>query len=907
MGSTTIGKAWRRIVGVVPAWVTSTNWHESCAMASTRDVLKMTRRFRRLRYYLEVGKVEATTGNEIAPIASVATALAVARATFGAALETFAQLKASSLVPASRVPTSTPRRAALARLTHDAYSVAVWTDAHANYAIDLSDDTIVDQAETNRHFDRGQPTIRGTVSMSAMPNLSSKIERLSAIEDSKLVLGVIARCIQSGTRGWDSSMKQSLRDDGARRILHLCFRACLLGMHPQLHPACRPDWSNRAIMRRVLDAHLTTAEMDAAIMGSPTAMKESVRLYVCSLFADLPAIQAAYARCGHALGLFRSTPVHLVAPALQASAQALVAAAAATAKELQLTNGGTAEAPSAVLCRHLDARLNGKPPPAATDGGARPSMTAAQSKATMVVFSPSWLGRGTSLEDATPSQSPNVLTVVGALLERSFRMTFMPLWIHGHSHGIRVSRLDASQHLLLHDRHPNHVVTKLLDDETLLAVQRLAIRHRAASSLSIGHVVDLLEVDDESFVRVASTRSVDDAIAAVCSMRPIDGAKVILFAKVVALKSNFVAFDLGARTRKLQLRALRRRFSVPDDVVHDDDVVKSLPRHAHELFNCLECNRKGNAVVACDCKPISHNEVGIAQTMLRSGRVGEDDEIRCARRSSAALRTAMQKEQEAEDARIEKLQVCAKRITDAFIDNGEAGNAARMRRDMRGCELQLHHAVACGDRTLVSVSAVGRVIKIQNTIFCLCSFCGSIFHVKQSRRYAGEMCCCRCDTAMLGLESAATSSSIAPTTRVAPMPPPPVPVDDSLTPKRASACIDADKLTCRFCAKLPSTSGLTRFRVLRAPLDAAGRNGLLPPPLRVAAFCTSHYRGWLEGGLTMLPMSIIFAHLSEKAVPVFGAQTGRRSLTLAPAIAKPNTAKARARKSILKRAPKLKH
>jgi hypothetical protein len=524
----------------------------------------------------------------------------------------------------------------------------------------------------------------------------------------------------------------------------------------------------------------------------------------------------------------------------------------------------------------------------------RAASAASSAKSQNVVFAAAWLGRS-SLHDYVAESAPvpsalNAMSVLGSLLARSFRMAFVPLWLHGHAHGTRVSRLDCSQHAILHGQSANHVITKLLDDDTALGVQRLALRMHTASTVSIECAAAALDVEEGALARIAAAKTADDALAAVCETSAIDGAKLVMFAKVTALKSCFLAFDLGDRTRGLQLAAIRKRFEI-DDAVHDDDVLGAVPEHAHVLYWCLECSKKPNACVDAVARPISHNEVGVSQTMLRVGRIGCCNEVRCARRSSAALRTALQKESDAVEARIDGIEVTSASMQRAAIDNGDTAHAARLRRDVKACGEQLEHAMACGDRPLVRVSLLGRAIRVHNKFYALCSYCASVVHVSALRRYGGEICCCRCDAAMLGWEEVKSQAA-----RVAPTAPT---IMQRVPPRRLSALVAADQLTCRFCAKAPPTSGASRFRVFRAPLDNGGRNAQLPPPLRTVAFCPSHSRAWIEGALYTLPMSVIFAHVSEKAVPVFGAQSGRRAIALTvPTKAPP---KSKAQRAIMKR------
>jgi hypothetical protein len=296
-------------------------------------------------------------------------------------------------------------------------------------------------------------------------------------------------------------------------------------------------------------------------------------------------------------------------------------------------------------------------------------------------------------------------------------------------------------------------------------------------------------------------------------------------------------------------------------------------------------------MVELNSRVISHNEVGISQSMLRVARVGEESRIRCARRSSAALRTALSKEADAEAARIEAQPIDATKLAHVMHEDGSAGHAAKLRRDVKACAEQLDHAQACGDRPLVSVPLVGRVVRLHGKFFSICAFCGSMLQVDSMRRYAGEICCCRCDAAMLGLEAPKAQAA-----RVVQAEPRRMQREP---PLRLSSIVDAERLACRFCAKAPPISGTSRFRILRAPHDSGGRNAHLPPPLRIVAFCAAHWKPWVEGGLLTLPLGVVIAHIAERAVPCFGAEQGRKALQLAPrAVAKPRT---KAHKLISKR------
>ena len=310
----------------------------------------------------------------------------------------------------------------------------------------------------------------------------------------------------------------------------------------------------------------------------------------------------------------------------------------------------------------------------------------------------------------------------------------------------------------------------------------------------------------------------------IAALSPRAGAELVFFGRLTHLKNRFLAFSLGSRTRARQLDALRMRFELDSD--DPDEILARLPRHAHRVFSCLECRRCPNAIVDDKSKMVSHNEVGLAQSMLRVGGVGDAPEIRCARRSSAALRTAIFKEELAMENRIEAIEVNDEAIERALKDSGDVAHAARLRRDLRTCSEQHAQALACGDRPLINISLVGRVVRLNNRLYTICSFCAAIVVVNQLRRYEGEICCCRCDASMLRLQPPVGSQATRVATQIdveTKRPPPP--------PLRL--LVPHEKLNCRFCNRPPpSSASASKFRVLRAPTDNGGRNAGVPPPLR---------------------------------------------------------------------------
>jgi hypothetical protein len=683
-------------------------------------------------------------------------------------------------------------------------------------------------------------------------------------------------------------------------VLHKAFKMALVGMHPQLHPAARPDWSQRALVLRLFEESLTQSELNDVMLNCATCTKEAIRLYMCSVMQSMPASRAALSKVQNSIGLLRSAPEDLIQPALAAAAQNIAAAGISAAASLSdMRSGKISTSKGNELVKNVILSHIGNEPRVRSRSSAisRPIQVSkkAHDVGTQVVlrdeemtsfyavaYNPSWFGRTSGENDddaecdehhagAQSGNSLNIMSVIHELTSRAFRATFIPFWVHGHGNSIRTSRFDESQFDHMLATSVVHNVIKNIDERVALSVQRLAMRDPRAATSSISQIGARLRLPESDRVQLEEAKTFEEAINSVCSLSPESGARMLLFGKITILKNKFLSFDLGPKTRKRQIDALLKRFEIDDS---SEGWIKALPNHSYHLYLCLECKRIPNACVDDKSKMVTHNEVGLAQTMLRVGGVQEESEIRCARRSSAALRTAVQKESEAVKNRVECIDVTEKSLRDAMLSNGDVSHAARLRRDLRTCGEQHRCALACGDRKLIRISLLGRVVRVQGRFYGLCTFCGSIVQINQTKRFDGDLCCCRCDASMVGLEKPQASQA----TRVA------VEVDTTTTrpaPRVFKHIVPSDKLHCRFCNKAPPTSATAaRFKLFRTPCDTGGRNAHLPAPLRMIGLCQSHYRPWVETALSSMSLQVIFAHISSKATPVFGADVGRRNMAL---------------------------
>ena len=98
----------QRFVGTVPTWLLTPCFREACAQTTVRDAFEYARRFRRLRIFIETRIASEDEGVPHWMIRSDNTsifgAVAMARLSFGSAMESFAAACAAAIAPANALP-----------------------------------------------------------------------------------------------------------------------------------------------------------------------------------------------------------------------------------------------------------------------------------------------------------------------------------------------------------------------------------------------------------------------------------------------------------------------------------------------------------------------------------------------------------------------------------------------------------------------------------------------------------------------------------------------------------------------------------------------------------------------------------------------------------------------------------
>ena len=834
----------------LPAWLLAEPLEEAAAALAPRWSLRTCGRLAPLCRALRVAEV-AARGAALASVRAAAElekpfefddAFSEARAPHGAdsvaaaqrcvvvhlRLQAGAAAEAALAAEAARCalpgdrPARADERARLGRLHADAHLVAVWVDAHAAY---------VDQLQHG--LDEPAPPSLHTVESAATElDLTDLLQRRTCAKhcprDALPLLNLCCRATNPGSRGWNNLLEEALETSAPTRLVLLrALAICLTGAHPILHPALRPSWPQRLRVRRGLVQHLHGAGVRAQLVQSAAYVKDVVRRLLATTMAAAPATLGALRAQAHPVATLVSPPMQLFPPTnskpgLRASVVGFVFAGVRL-----LRFGKTLAATLQTTFEELSA-------PGGIAG---------------LRWDSAWLGKGgPALNSSMPATA-----VVADLWSAAFRAHFLPLWGHCVSRQVRCARLDAPLYRAVAEK---NVATKLaaaLPRAEALRVQRDALECISAGILSLKDAAVRLGIDDVAGTASnGGTKTATEALDALSAAGAVNMARLLNFARAASVTEELLVVQLGARTAGLQALALHRRLNTglalrgAPESLDAAAACAVLPKHATTLHVCMECRRVANAHVpdaGRNADGFSETGVSSSMTCLACGPA----HLRCAKRSSAALRTALQLEGEHTALQVETYEVDVKAVCDALVNstsNTSNQCAARVRRDSKSALEQRETALACGDAAMLQVPLLGRVVRVFGNPYALCSFCGAVHRVVPGARVGGELACMRCDAGLLRL-------------------PKPAPADET-------------NVACAFCKKVDPMGTGVRWKVVKAPLDQSAENRLRPAPLRTLAFCPVHFKPWIPTALRALSTRQILSHVAFGAKPLFGAEAGRR-------------------------------
>lgn len=808
-----------------------------CSATVPTDVtaaLRSMRTFRRARVVLDSVLTEAALpplqkdpdvdAADIDPVML----MNMTRMSYGDMLESSARLRASRHCSCDELPPNPIgiRRSnnVFARLMVDSYLIACWTSAHAEWMSLRADADRLARSVSIRADTLSVPNASISLvpyAVTTLPDLGGLFERRvpckTASKSAVAMTALLNRCTNAGSRGWDSTLNEALSDsDGCTKIMFNVMAATCTGMHTMVHPGNRPCWEERMRIHRLM----CTLDVKTLLADSGSASKETARMYTAVILSNMPATREAMLAAGHPAG-------HLVVSPFEPPPVALVAAMTQILRAAKRLCGQP-NMPNAKWFAHdLLASLN-------DENKKRKGSSKSKASTVPIVYTNSWLGRSQPL----CVKGQRLIEAASSVFFQSFKSEFLPMWYYESTRGHRVSRLDRAQHRELHMNNPALMLCRELPDAESLRIQSLALRDKRFGIMTLSQAASLLGI--------TKSNASGKGCCEITELSAEEAAKILTLARVSSGAAHLVAYNLGANTRRMQVDAVCARLMQPRKPEEtDEEAIARLPNTATHMMLCVECRRVANACQNGSGKDVTFNELGIRSSMLRVEGDLKDGHMRCAKRSSAALRTALQLEEDSRCAS-EKQQ-----NSTSIVQFDTNGMVSRLRRDVKAVYDQVGAAKACGDQPLVCVPVVGRVISVFNQFYALCSYCGGLCNVEQSNRYGSEICCMRCDFKMLHRDK----------------PPPIVPTTDCIPVK------------CRYCGRedLKTANG-NRFKMVAAPHDAVGHNESLPRPLRWVAFCNAHWRPWLGSALDVMNMREVFSHISSRCRPIFAAAGGQKAI-----------------------------
>ena len=645
--------------------------------------------------------------------------LACTRIKLGAFLEEQAVSESETLMePGTVVLSNLTVKGRVAQLYFDAYATAVWTSAHAEYLAGV--EAGIEEPPAPNVF--AVPSAFTSMDLSDL--YSRRLHPKSCPKATSPLLQLVARSTNPGARGWDPVLEASLKTPGIRRVITREYEVCLSGLHPQLHPALRPNWQKRFNIIRVIAEKCSNDATNACIMKLAVQSKEVVRRMLASTMANSTAMHTALSRLGHPVRHLCQPPIQLPHAGMEAAMVAFVQAGASLAAG---TYTLLHEAVAAKFVR-------------------------AQRRADGLQWAMGWLGKGTM----DVASRTTLVDIAGDVWATAFKSNFISLWMHGMSKKLRISRLDPVQHSAVHSM---NAVTKLcaaLTEDDQLMVQRLVLQDPAAPTRTMAEVASILGILGESSIP-NSFKNAPEAISVLATLGESNAAKLLAYARAAWVREQVVVVDFGDDVRLRQVETLMRRMRrKPTGSI--TDAYRVLPTHATCLCICTECQRVTNAhVFNCVAdKPAGvFNEIGVSQSMIRWQYVGKSDKdcMHCSKRSSAALRTAMTFQEYMRKRKIEDEEVDDEALNTLMAPRAatsvESGIAARVRRDAKNALEQRAVAAACGDSTMLTIPLVGRALRVYDSWYSLCSYCAAVTRVTAAHRYGSEVCCLRCDHQML--------------------------------------------------------------------------------------------------------------------------------------------------------------
>ena len=699
--------------------------------------------------------------------------------------------------------------------------------------------------------------------------------------DGTMLLSLMTRCTNPGSRGWGTIALQALtRSNLCKQIYKQSMIISISGMHSLVHPSMRPDWSVRNSLISSLKNSLALAECKDIEVACMHASKECVRrMTVSTCCHTAMASTCALRRISHPVALLHGGNDVMPHAGLMGSCNIFCNVGCHIA--LECRNQIAERGPGSLLPNSIVMSTQ-----EVASIVAKRFREAVEIHDDMVDIVKHWkisyLGKGT----ASVVSRTTAVDMCASVWSAAFRTNFIPFWTHSSTHGVRSSRLDPVQHEAIHRMNKATELTNMLTDAQRCRINRMAMEHPSAALLTIEEAYDHILHPEHKHRALAPPKKkamdmMKDPCQTISTMEKYGAlatAQLMCFCRTAWIKENLLVFDLGKKTAARQARVLLRRIFSDDEEMttvcnaceDDDQIIEKamscVPKHCTHAFACVQCKRVVNAMaVDGGCKwNIPFNELGTNKTMICSEKDGGEETIMCAKRMSASVRTALALEETMESEMTDTKDIHWEQVHNILEQSdmgSSSGVTSRMKHDARIGMEQRACSMECGVEATFSVLILGKMVRMWDEVYTLCSYCGCMVRVLPGNRMGTEFCCCRCDCSVLGRDPHHQQQQEHQQEVV-----------DSTMPsskrKASTRPMERDAVSvCRFCCKQNTASSGVPWKRIKAPLDMSGVNADLPPPLRSICLCPSHYRSWVPSVIKTMPTRVILSHILYGAKP----------------------------------------
>tara|TARA_Y100000591_G_scaffold120657_1_gene103047 strand:- start:893 stop:3292 length:2400 start_codon:yes stop_codon:yes gene_type:complete len=710
---------------------------------------------------------------------------------------------------------STKTNGARAQLYYDAYVAAVWTSAHATYAALAREHSA--NAPTSGADCLPLPSIATVECAATEYNTAYLYERTvhgaqhnSRSKESRAVDQLLARCTNPGFRGWSLSLQQAFETISGRDLVSRATIVCLTGMHPHLNPEHRPPWNVRLVATR----HAWRFTSNKTVMVSCSMyLKEVVRRHLASVLSTIPAQHVALFHVKHPTRKLLSPPLQLPDVNMECAMCAFC--------KIGALFGTTPHANKPNLFKEIfESTFTG-------------------------TWKTGWIGKGT----ATVLPHPRLLQVAGVVWKTAFKAVYIPYWINAAAHNMRLARMCNHQYVVMHKLSDATRLADSVDPNTALMLQRIAIQTPWIGMATVHETIALMNsnrVYDE--VSIPSCNTPENAMRLLGSAGASTAAALLYISRVVASLEQLVVVQLSETTRARQQHALENRIATrTSNTIH---AKTAPPLHLNHLTVCVGCRRVATSIVTTSAwsKPHSFIEYGIQSCQLKicSDNTRPLPCFQCAKRPSAALKSAEEAEKVIKKRRIED-QDTPHDVVHRVLYNqlvGNPGTATRIRRDCKTAYQQAPCSRPCSSLQMINIPLLGRAIRVFNSWYTLCASCAAPMHLVFGLTwYGSEPCCMRCST----------DGTSQPT--------------QALAQAQAQAVAPAPR--CRFCGVTKPFASATGWKEVKSPHDVTSANATLPQALRTVHYCRVHYRNWIPQAHACLETRMILSHIAHNARPLF--------------------------------------